>query len=75
MVTDKYKRKKRRAGLEEDTPETIVIIVSLPIELEIFGDDLIRSLTDKFREKFEDQFFEVIDSEIARDIVIKTPKI
>ncbi|MBA7605491.1 hypothetical protein ES703_12624 [subsurface metagenome] len=43
----KSKRKKRRAGLEEETPETIVVVVSLPIELEIFGDDLIRKLTDE----------------------------
>jgi hypothetical protein len=71
----KSERQKRRAGLEEETPETIVIIVSLPIELEIFGDVLIRKLTDEIRSKFEDQFFEVIESEIARDTVIKTPKI
>jgi hypothetical protein len=71
----KSERKKRRAGLEEETPETIVIVVSLPIELEIFGDDLIRSLIDKIRKKFEDQFFEVIESEIAKDTVIKTPKV
>lgn len=68
-------RPKRRAGLEEETPETIVIIVSLPVELEIFGDDLIKLLTEKLRERFEDQLSEVIESEIASDAVIKTPKI
>ncbi|MFW9873462.1 MAG: hypothetical protein ACFFG0_10185 [Candidatus Thorarchaeota archaeon] len=71
----KSKRQKRRAGLEVETPETIVIIVSLPIELDIFGDGLIRKLTDELRSKFEDQFFEVIESEIASEIVIKTPKV
>ncbi|MFW9896068.1 MAG: hypothetical protein ACFFD7_09725, partial [Candidatus Thorarchaeota archaeon] len=71
----KSDRKKRRAGLESETPETIVLIVSLPIELAIFGDDLIRILTEQLRNKFEDQFTEVIESEIARDTVIKTPKI
>ncbi|MFW9822050.1 MAG: hypothetical protein ACFFE4_03900 [Candidatus Thorarchaeota archaeon] len=71
----KSDRKKRRAGLESETPETIVLIVSLPIELAIFGDDLIRALTEELRNKFEDQFTEVIQSEIARDTVIKTPKI
>ena len=70
----KSNRPKRRAGLEEQTPETIVIIVSLPIELEIFGDGLIRQLTDEIRDKFEDQFFEVIESEIAKENIIKTPK-
>ncbi|MFX0028394.1 MAG: hypothetical protein ACFE8B_04250 [Candidatus Hermodarchaeota archaeon] len=70
----KSERAKRRAGLEEETPETIVIIVSLPIELDIFGDELIRKVTDEMRKKFEDQFFEVIESEIADENVIKTPK-
>ncbi|MFX1328081.1 MAG: hypothetical protein ACFE91_08060, partial [Promethearchaeota archaeon] len=71
----KSKREKRRAGLEEETPETIVIIVSLPVELEIFGDELIKKLANQLRDKFEDQFTEVIESEIVADNVIKTPKI
>jgi len=71
----KSDRPKRRAGLEVETPETIVIIVSLPIELDIFGDELIRRLTDEIRSKFEDQFFEVIESEIANENLIKTPKV
>ena len=71
----KSERKKRRAGLEEETPETIVVVVSLPIELEIFGDDLIRKLTDEIRDKFGNEFYEVIESEIARETLIKTPKI
>ncbi len=70
----KSERKKRRAGLAFKTPETIVLIVSLPIELEIFGDKLIRKLTEQLRRKFEDQFFKVIESEIASETVIKTPK-
>ena len=71
----KSKRQKRRAGLSEETPETIVIIVSLPDELDIFGDELIIELTEAIREKYKDHFTEVIESEIARDTVIKTPKI
>ena len=69
------KRKKRRAGLEPETPETIVIIVSLPVEIDIFGDELIKELTEQLREKFEDQLEEVIESVIALETVIKTPKI
>ncbi len=71
----KSERPKRRAGLEEESPETIVIIVSLPVEIEIFGDDLIKVLTEKLRENFEDQVSDVIESEIASETVIKTPKI
>ena len=71
----KSKRKKRRAGMQEETPETIVIIVSLQNDIEIFGHDLIRELTVKIREKFEDKLFEVIESEIAKEEVIKTAKV
>ena len=71
----KSKRKKRRAGLQEETPETIVIIVSLQNDIEIFGHDLIRELTVKIREKFDDKLFEVIESEIAKEEVIKTAKV
>ncbi|MFX1571516.1 MAG: hypothetical protein ACFFB0_02125 [Promethearchaeota archaeon] len=71
----KSEREKRRAGLKEETPETIVLIVSLPNEIDIFGDDLIRILTNNIRAKFEDQLSEVIESEIASETVIKTPKI
>jgi len=71
----KSERRKRRAGLETQTPETIVLIVSLPTELDILGDELILKLTEQLRNKFGDHFYEVIKSEIARDTVIKTPKI
>lgn len=71
----KSKRKKRRAGLEEDTPETIVIIVSLPTNLEIFGDNLIRDLTKKIKESFDEKLFIVIESEILKSDIIKPPKI
>jgi hypothetical protein len=74
-IRTKSKRQKRRAGLEEETPETIVIIVSLPSELDIFGDELVKRLTESVREQFEDKLYEVIESEIASDTVIKTPKI
>jgi len=71
----KSKREKRRAGLKEETPETIVIVVSLPNNIELFGDELIRLLTQEVRDKYEDKLFEIIDSEILKDEVIKSPKI
>ena len=69
------KREKRRSGLQEDTPETIVIVVSLPINIELFGDELIRILTQEVKDNYEDKLFEIIDSEILQGEVIKTPKI
>ena len=71
----KSKRKKRRAGLEEDTPETIVIIVSLPNDIEIFGDGLIRKLTKEIQENYDEQLYKIIECEIAKEQVIKTEKV
>jgi len=69
------KREKRRAGLEEETPETIVVILSLPDKIELFGDELIRLLTQAVQDKYKDKLFEVINSEILKGEVIKTPNI
>jgi hypothetical protein len=69
------KREKRRAGLEEETPETIVVILSLPDNIELFGDGLIRLLTQNIRDKYESKLFEIIDSEILKEEVIKSPAV
>ena len=69
------KREKRRAGLEEETPETIVVILSLPDKIKLFGDELIRLLTQGVKDKYEDKLFEIISSEILKEEVIKSPKI
>ncbi|MHA1195989.1 MAG: hypothetical protein ACTSRH_03220 [Promethearchaeota archaeon] len=69
------RRKKRRAGLNEETPENIVIIVCLPEDLEIFGDDLIQILTKEIKEQFSDKLYRLIEYEILKEELIKTPKI
>lgn len=69
------KREKRRSGLEETTPETIIVIVSLPNKIEIFGDELIRILTKEIKDNFENKLFKIIDSEILKEELIKSPKI
>ncbi|KKN20404.1 hypothetical protein LCGC14_0935900, partial [marine sediment metagenome] len=71
----KSKRRKRRAGLTEESPEIIVIIVSLPTELEAFEDELIKNLTKEVRDNYEEQLYEIIEAELLRDGLIKTPKI
>jgi len=70
----KSKRKKRRAGLEEETPETIVVIVSLPTDIEIFGDGLIRKITEEIQDKYDEHLYKIIECEIAKEQVIKTEK-
>ncbi|MFO8018801.1 MAG: hypothetical protein R6U96_09210 [Promethearchaeia archaeon] len=71
----KSQREKRRAGLDEETPETIVLIVSLPNDIDIFGDDLIKKLTVVIQKNFGDQLVDLIECEIAKEEVIKTPKV
>ncbi|MBN1801187.1 MAG: hypothetical protein JW891_06740 [Candidatus Lokiarchaeota archaeon] len=68
------KRAKKRAGLKEETPETIIVIVSLPNDLVIFGDDLIRIMTDGIQEKFGNKLFEIIEYLDAKEQIIKTPE-
>lgn len=67
-------RIKRRAGLEDETPETIIIIISLPYDLDIFGDELIKRMTKLIINEFEDKLYRIIDSEITKEEIIKTPK-
>ena len=71
----KSKRKKRRAGLQEETPEIIVVIASVSNDIAIFGDELIHLITDEIKEKFDDKLFKIIECEIAKDEIIKTPEI
>jgi hypothetical protein len=71
----KSMRKKKRAGMEEDTPETIIIILSLPNDIEIFGDEFIRLLVERIKEQFGDRLYQLIEYEISKIEVIKTPKI
>ncbi|MFX1259823.1 MAG: hypothetical protein ACFFAN_18380, partial [Promethearchaeota archaeon] len=66
------KRKKRRAGFKEETPETIVIIICIPNDIAIFGDELIQIMTEKIRENFEDKLFKIIECEIAKEQIIKS---
>ena len=71
----KSKRKKRRAGLVEETPETIVIIVSLPSDIEIFGDGIIRKITEMIQNEYDELLYKIIECEIAKEQVIKTEKV
>ncbi|TFG12773.1 MAG: hypothetical protein EU535_05820 [Promethearchaeota archaeon] len=60
------KRKKRRAGLSDDSPEVIVIMVALPIDMNIFGDDLLSKMTTNIVTNFKDSLCQIISSEIEK---------
>ena len=70
----KSDRKKKRMGLQEDTPEVVVVIVSLPKEIDMFGDDLIREMTEIIQRKFENQLYKIIDAENAKNEIVQTKK-
>jgi len=68
-------REKKRAGLKDETPETIILILSMPNDLAIFGDELIQQLYNAIRENFDEKFSELIKGIIAKEEIIKTPAI
>ncbi len=69
------KRIKRRAGLDEETPEVIVIIYAMPNDIAIFGEKIIKQIHDIVQGKYDDKLFKIISGEIAKDEIIKTPKV
>ncbi len=71
----KSEREKKRAGLKVGTPETIVIIVAFPVEIEIFGGPLLKKLTKIIQENYSNVLWEVIEGEVGKFTVIKTKKI
>ena len=64
------KRKKGRAGLEVDSPELIVIIIALPTEMNIFGDEILNKITENIITNFESFLTQIIESEIAKSKLI-----
>ena len=68
----KSKRKKKRAGLMEETPETIILILSIPNDIDIFGSALLNKITDIVIKNFQNTIYYIIESEIIRSEIIKT---
>ncbi|MFX1273693.1 MAG: hypothetical protein ACFFBP_11450 [Promethearchaeota archaeon] len=68
------KRIKRRAGLEEENYDTIVLILALPIEMDIFGGALIKEMTERINKHFKFYLSELIRAEIEKLDMIKTQK-
>jgi len=69
------KRNQHRIGTDFDTPETITIILALPSHIYIFGEDLLNQLTVNIIKNFEGKLFKLIESEIAKEEIIKSDKI
>jgi len=71
----KSERKKERAGLKKETPETIVIIVAVPVEIEIFGGPILKKISKIIQKNYSNVLWEVIEGEVSKSSVIKTKKI
>ncbi|MFX1236791.1 MAG: hypothetical protein ACFFAS_05110 [Promethearchaeota archaeon] len=65
-------RIKKRAGSKEG--ETIVLILALPIEMDIFGAALVKTTTERMMKHFKNHFARLIEANIASLDVIKTQK-
>ncbi|MHA1229421.1 MAG: CBS domain-containing protein [Candidatus Helarchaeota archaeon] len=66
-------REKTRAGLDKDTPETYVLILSIDKQYAFLGSDLLMSLYSKINQ-YKDELYILIKKELASYKVIKTEK-
>ncbi len=65
-------RNKRRAGSEEVKFETIVLILALPIEMDIFGGALLGEMAERIAKHFKFYLSDVIEAEIEKlNVIIK----
>ena len=71
--TAKSYREKRRSGLTTETPETFVLITSVPVNLTHLGTNMLTILFQKIQE-IKDELYLLIEKEIACIKVIKTLK-
>ncbi|MFX1297378.1 MAG: hypothetical protein ACFFD2_21300, partial [Promethearchaeota archaeon] len=69
----KSHREKSRSGLTTETPETFVLITSVPINLSPFGTNMLNILFQKIQD-IKDELYLLIKKEIASEKIIKTQK-
>ncbi|MFX1449736.1 MAG: CBS domain-containing protein [Promethearchaeota archaeon] len=66
-------RKKSRSGMDEKTPETYVLMLSLPKDYSFLGSDLLVSLYSKIK-ALADRLYILIEKEYATYKVVKSEK-
>lgn len=69
-----YFAKKRKLGLREKTFDIIVVIIALPKEMALYGSKFLNLISEFVIEEFEDLFYQIIESEILKENLIKTPE-
>ncbi|TFG05387.1 MAG: hypothetical protein EU536_02130 [Promethearchaeota archaeon] len=66
-------REKARSGLKTETPETFVLITSVPINLTPFGTNMLRMIFDQVQ-AIKDDLYILIEKEVAMLKPLKMPK-
>ncbi len=66
-------REKSRSGLTTETPETFVLIVSVPINLTPFGTNMLATIFNQIQD-IKDELYILIEKELACEKPIKTQK-
>jgi hypothetical protein len=69
----KSHREKARSGLKTETPETFVLITSIPINLTPFGTNMLRMIFDQIKE-VKDELYILIKKELAMQKPLKSQK-
>lgn len=67
-------RQKRRAGLRENSPETIILIITLSADIDFFGNVLLNKITEAIITNFNSNLYQIIESEIVKYELVKSPK-
>ncbi|MBD3188615.1 hypothetical protein GF325_17430, partial [Candidatus Bathyarchaeota archaeon] len=67
-------RAKKRSGMNAETPETIVLILSIPINLNPFGGKILNNIYQKLVSEFKNDFSTAIEKSICEAKIIKSPR-
>lgn len=69
------KRKKTRAGIDDEADEVMVLFVSLPEELNIFGSRILKGLHEAIQKTIICEIADLIVGHIAQKKIIQSPKV
>ena len=68
-------RKKRKPRIKDEKFDKVVIIIVLPKEFSIYGSDLLNIITKMIKKNFGPSLYQIIESEILKENLIKSPRI
>lgn len=66
---------KRKPRIKDENFDKVVIIIVLPKEFDIYGSDLLNIITKTIKKNFGPSLYQIIESEILKENLIKSPRI